>query len=91
MTDNRKLSYYNRIFHDVFELFAKNYKKPPETPEEWHALLMEAECKNREYIGTSLEMFSVRLLALVLLELEDITKTNGIQDAITEEMEGAKQ
>lgn len=89
MTD-RKLSDYNRIVTTTFGLFAKNFKRPPETPEEWHNLLMEAERLNGEYAGTPLEMFSVKLFSLMLFELEDLTKTNGIQDAITE-MEGAKQ
>lgn len=86
----RKLSDYNRIVTMTFGLFAKHYKRPPETAEEWHDLLMEAERLNGEYAGTPLEMFSVRLFSLMLFELEDLTKTNGIQDAITE-MEGAKQ
>lgn len=88
--NNRKLRDYNRIVTTTFELFSRHFKTPPGTPEEWHRLLMEAERLNGEYAGTPLEMFSIRLFSLMLNELEEITKTDGLQTAITE-MEGANK
>ena len=84
-----KLKDYKKIVETVFGLFAANYKEPPKTADKWHEILMEAERLNGEYVGTPLEMFSVRFFSLLLNELEELSKTDGLQEAIRE-TEGAK-
>lgn len=57
-------------------MFFKGYSTDlPKTPEQWHSLMTEAESAfYTPYIGTKHETFSVKLISLLILELEEMSK-----------------
>lgn len=64
-----------KIYQKAWQFFSGYVTDIPDTAEKWHDLLMEAETNfYTPYIGTEYEFFSVKLISLIILRLEELSK-----------------
>lgn len=68
------LETYYAIFSAAWTLFKKHYNHLPTVPEEWAALVREAENVAIEYPGDQFKSFIVEIMTATILEIERISK-----------------
>ena len=70
-----KIEILQKIYKTAWQFFLGYTNDLPKTSEQWQSLMKEAEAAlYTPYVGTQYETFSVKLISLLILELEEMSK-----------------